>query len=334
MQNLPQPKNKVGLTAALINEQKSARALLELPQIENAWIANYEKVTGRQDGELRFNAEKILFLKRLEEDRNLKEADKFSLYVAFSELAISGGTLRDGICYIVAFGKKAQFLPGWKFRLEQISELDSVVHCQQAQVVYDCDQFQYEKGMRTVIKKHSPGTRAPGSKITHVYLVVEFKSGPEVYIMDAIDVIKIRNRYSKSWKAWVADCAKVGQDPEQDKNISVEKSGQNGNWTQVIEPPMWVKDEAEAYKKTVIHRAWKAIPGKLKKAKDRIIDERLKAAGRDVEINADDLIIDENDTAENDSMAAPETKPDTTGAQSAPPASEKKEQVNDIAAGF
>jgi recombinational DNA repair protein RecT len=346
--NVPatQPKNKVALTSQLISSQTSAKAVLELPEIETAWIKNYQLTTGKADGALKFNQEKVLFLKRIEEDNQLKNADKFSLYVAFTELAISGGTLRDGICYVVAFGKKAQFLPGWKFRLEQIDELPAVVHCHQPQAVYDCDEFSYEKGMRTVIHKHIPSAkRTESSKITHVYFVVEFQTGPEVYIMEAIDVLKIRNQYSKSWKSWVADCAKAQQDPEVNKPITVKKSGQNGEYTATVDPSMWIKDEAEAFKKTIIHRAWKAIPGKLKRPKDRLMDERLK--GRvEVDLDPEDLIIpneEENVDTETGEVKPPvqqpEQKPEPKAEQPAPetkpgPADDLKAAAANANAGF
>jgi recombination protein RecT len=259
------------LTRKMIEEAKSTKELLELGPIADNWIRTYQETSGRSDGTLRYNAEKILFLQTVEASKALQKADKFSLYGAFIELAVSGLTLRDGITYIVPYGKKAQFMVGWKGRLEQTTEIPMVVHCHEPQVVYDCDEFSYEKGMRTKIHYHKPGkNRTKDSKITHVYWVIEFKHGAEAYIMEAIDVLNIRDKYSSSWVQYVKDCQ--AQKQPIGTTLKKEMTGPNGNWTLEIEPPMWFSDEAQAFKKTIVHRTWKSLP---KLPKHKWLDESL-----------------------------------------------------------
>lgn len=273
-----QPQNKVALTSNLISSQPSVKALIELPAIEENWIKTYRLVTGREDGAMKFNAEKVLFLKTIAENDTLSKADKFSIYTAFTELAISGGTLRDGICYIVPFKGKAQFMPGWKFRLEQVNELPNVVFCNEPQVVYDCDAFQYEKGERVRIHKHMPGNRTPESRILFVYWVIQFTHGKEVYIMEAADVYKAREK-SQTFKFYERDIkaqgGKIGD--------KVKKNGSNGSYE--MDLPFWVSDEAEAFKKTIVKRVWKNLP---KLPKHKVLEDRIQKAGA-VEVDPEEI---------------------------------------------
>lgn len=245
--------NKTKLSLSLINSAKDAKEMLDLPAIAENWERTYKMITGKPDGELRFNAERVLFLKAVADNKQLQEADKFSLYSAFTELAISGGTLRDGICYIVPMRGKAQFMPGWKYRLEQINELPNVRFCREPICVYQSDAFEYELGEKPKILSHKPNPkRADNEPILFVYWVIEFSHGTEVYIMDRAEVLRIRDQFSQSYKFRKAES-------------------------------MWATNEAEAFKKTIVKRVWKNLP---KLPKHKLVDERLErsaVAGVDAE---------------------------------------------------
>lgn len=265
-----QPKNKVALTAAMINECQNTKALMELPAIQSNWVATYEKTSGKSDGETRFEAEKILFLQAIAGNKAFEKCDKFSIYSSFIELAISGLTLRDGLSYIIPYGGKAAFMPGWRGRLEQINELPNVIHCHEPQVVYDCDDFEYEKGMKTLIHKHQPGQRTEANKPTHVYFVIEFKHGPECYIMDAQDVLNIRNNYSTSYKTYIAECQRAGKQIGETFKKTI--NSQRGTFDIDVEPPMWISDEGQAFKKTIVKRVYGTLP---KLPKQKWLDEKI-----------------------------------------------------------
>lgn len=273
-------ENKVQLTRQLINSQPNVSAILDLAGIEQNWIRTYESISGKKDGESRFNAEKILFLQTISSTKALEKCDKFSVYSSFIELAISGLTLRDGIAYIVPFAGKASFMPGWRGRLEQINEIPTVVHCHEPQVVWDCDQFEYEKGEKVKITKHKPGNRTPDSKITHVYFVIEFSHGAVVYIMDAVDVLHIRDTYSQSYKQYVKDCKRCGKEIGSTWEETRTWNGQSYNVT--IEPPMWVADETQAFKKTIVKRVYGTLP---KLPKQKWLDEKVRPIEEKVDID-------------------------------------------------
>lgn len=289
------PPSKVALTSALIAAQPSAKALFDLPQFAENWALTYSKVSGKgiEEARNRFEAEKVLFLQALSNNTQLADTDRFSQYVAFSELGISGGTLRDGLCYIVPLKGKAQFWPGWKFRLEQINELPNVVHCHEPVVVYDCDDFDFERGMKTIIKKHIPKPRSADNKITYVYFIIEFTHGPDVYIMDAIKCYQIRDQYSSSYKEYL-------------------KKKAANKWESWMELPMWIKDESQAVQKTIVKQTWKYLP---KLPKHKWIDERLKAQGL-IDKEPEDIKAEEGAAENLDNLLVKEEpkQPEATGA--------------------
>lgn len=275
--------SKTALTRAAITSVQSAKEILEIEAVKDNWINTYQKVSGKNDGILRYEAEKILFMQNYQANQKaFDKCDKFSIYASFVELSISGLTLRDGISYIIPYGDKATFLPGWKGRLEQISEMQNVVHVHQPQVVYDCDQFELSKGMSTIINKHIPAIpRTEGAKITGVYMVIQFVHGPVVYWMDAADVLNIRNNYSQSFKQYQKDIADPNVvDGKIKKKYKDQNTGEWKEYDKVIEKPMWVSDEAQAFKKTLVKRVYNDLP---KLPKHKLLDERLNSAAINLE---------------------------------------------------
>lgn len=273
--NVPARVANVKLTKAILMEPSTLSEMLSIPAIEQRWVDTYEKISGKPDGQLRFEAEKVLFTQAIASSKAFDKCDRFTVYASFIELAISGLTLRDGLSYIIPYGDKAQFQPGWKGRLEQINELPNVIHVQEPQVVYDCDHFDYEKGMKTIIHSHKPASPRPAdAKIMHVYLVIQFDHGLEVYMMDREDVEAIRDNYSSSYKAYMkalkSDVNK-GKKPGDKLTIQYKKDGQMKTF-ESEDVPMWVSSEAQAYKKTLVKRTYGSLP---KLPKHKALDDKL-----------------------------------------------------------
>lgn len=274
--------SKTGLTVATMRSLQTAKEIFEIPAVQENWVKTYEKVSGKGDGLLRYEAEKILFMQNYQSNKTaFDKCDKFSLYGSFIELSISGLTLRDGIAYIIPYGDKAVFMPGWKGRLEQIAEMPGVIHVHQPQIVYASDKFTLKKGMQTIIEEHIPKIpRSENDSIIGVYMIVQFAHGPVVYYMDALDVINIRNNYSQSYKQYLKDIS----DPKvKDGKVLKKYKTSEGEWKEYwkeIDTPMWVSDEAQAFKKTLVKRVYNDLP---KLPKHKLIDERLKTIDHDID---------------------------------------------------
>jgi recombinational DNA repair protein RecT len=280
-------QNKLQVTKQMIETAPSPKELISIPAVRDNWISTYEKTSGKNDGAMRFEGEMIMFLQTIAESYALGQCDKFSIYGAWIELAISGLSLRDGLSYIVPYGKKASFMVGWKGRLEQMLEMPQIVHVPEPQVVYDCDIFEYELGEKTKIHKHireGKAERTKDSKITHVYLTIKMSHGSETYIMERLDVLNIRDRFSAGYKSYVADCKANNKQIGETFSITKNKSNNQGTYQQKIEPPMWVTDEAQAFKKTLVKRVYGGLP---KLPKQKYLDSKIKVL--EEKIDADEV---------------------------------------------
>lgn len=254
---MEQKQSLVKLTKKAIEEVRISE-MVDLDPVRNNWVNTYKKTTGREDGELRYENEKVLFIKSIEANTMLQSCDKFSAYQCWMQLCLSGLSLNEGMAHLVPFNGKMVFMPGWKGRMQQLNDIPGVVFVHEPQCVYDCDEFQYELGTNPRVIKHIPGERKADSKITTVYFVIDYVHGPKTMFMEAIEIEKIRNKYSQAYKQYVADKAQA------DESGWVHKKKRSGEpYSYKLEEPAWVSSESEMFKKTIVHRAWKNQPNKL-----------------------------------------------------------------------
>ncbi len=132
--------DKLQLTMSALNQAPDLKALVEMPAVRHNAILNVIKTRGmtQQQAELYYEREKILFLSV----KKLDNCDNFSKYSAWIQLLVSGRTLNDGDSYIMAMGKQAVFMVGWKGRLDMMGEIPEIVNIPPPQVVHDNDEFE------------------------------------------------------------------------------------------------------------------------------------------------------------------------------------------------
>jgi len=297
--------NKLQLTITALNAAKDLKEMFDMEAVKYNAVSNLMKTRGMPESQamMHYEREKVLFHKALAANKNLEKCDKFSIYTAWIELFASGLTLNDGFSYIIPYGKQAQFQIGWKGRLDQMGTIPEIENIPPPQVVYENDEFDYELGDKPHIIKHKPtnGERGP---LAYVYLVIQKTSGKELHLMNRDEVLSIRNRYSKTYNQYIAACEEAKVEPGK----AITKQGQYGPY--VIEPPMWVSDEAEAWKKTLVKRAWKSQPNKT---------ARMRALDLKVERHVDPEDSTGGDhTEEIDYSIVDDTKPQDQHQQSAP----------------
>lgn len=285
--------DKLSLTLATLNAAKDLKEMFELPAVRHNAMMNRIKTLGVSENQaaMHYEREKILFFKALQANKKLEECDRFSIYSCWIELHASGRTLNDGDSYMIPYGKQAQFQIGWKGRLDQMGQIPEIQNIPPPQVVYENDEFDYALGDSPFVK-HKPAKVQTGN-ITHVYLVIQKTTGKEIHVMTRAEVHAIRDRYSKTYTSYIADCVATGTkigDP-------VKKTGQYGPY--VVEPPMWVTAEPEAWKKTLVKRAYKSQANKS--ARMKAIDAKIAGnvdpedgSGGETTHDIDYGIVDEN----------------------------------------
>lgn len=273
----------VRLTKALIDRQPDVRSLMELEPVQNQWVQTYKKISGREDGNLKFEAEKLMFLQAVNTNADLAKCDKFTIYSSFIELAASGLSLRDGMSFIIPYGGKAQWQPGWKGRLEQINQMQQVVHCPEPILIREGDEYKITAGERLNIH-HIPVLGNKG-QILAVYLPLQMEHGTEFIMMNRDEVLSIRDRYSKPYIAYIkALQSDANKGRKEGDKLVIKYKDKQGNWKEFeSDPPMWVTDEGQAFKKTLIKRAYNSLP---KLPSQKYLDDLIAKRER---IDVDDL---------------------------------------------
>lgn len=334
---MSEQSNKLTLTLSALRAPANLAEVFELAPFQNNFINNLVKTSGitPEGAQMKFEREKILFMKAIGANKELEKCERFTVYSAFIELAVSGLSLLDGESYIIPYKGKAQFQPGYKGRVNQMNTLPGIVHVSMPQVVYDVDDFDYELGEYPKIIKHKPKPRTKESLLSFVYLVVEREPIPsnprakDVFLMDRIEVLAIRDRYSQSYKNYVADCTKLNKKIGDSFKKHVEANGGFDVW---VEPPMWVTSEEEAWKKTIVKRAYKWVPKTARmKALDAKIAANVDPETGEVDAQAIDYGIVNDDGTTQEIKSQTQEPAQAGNGSSAPPAEAKTRTKKDKA---
>jgi recombination protein RecT len=153
-----------------------------------------------------------------------------------AQLGLEPGLI--GHCYIIPYGKEAQFIIGYKGMID-LARRSGQIEQIYAHAVYEADHFEYELGLHPKLV-HKPATGRRGA-IQYVYAVAHFKGGG--YQFEVMDMEEIERRRQRS------------------------KAAKNGPW---------VTDFEEMAKKTVIRHMWKYLPISIEIQQQAAVDETVK----------------------------------------------------------
>jgi phage RecT family recombinase len=332
--------NLITLTTSALAAPKDLKGVFELEPFKNNFVRNLVKTSGKTEeaAEMTFEREKILFMKAIQSNKALEKCDRFTIYSAFIELAVSGVSLNEGESYIIPYSSKAQFQIGYKGRVKQMQEIPGFQYVNMPQVVYTSDDFDYELGEEPKVLRHKPAKKkGPDDVIEFVYLVIELSNDRrKTFIMDREQVLNIRDHYSTPYIQYVAEIERQGKKIG-DKVVKRMKGRDGGaDWDLTIEPPMWVTSEEESFKKTIVKRAYKWVP---KTPKLRALDAKI-AGNQDPEdgvqaeeaFNIDYGIQNEDGTTQEIKADAPaKTKPAATKSKATAPAPPVNDAAKDLA---
>ncbi|SDH86617.1 recombination protein RecT, partial [Aneurinibacillus thermoaerophilus] len=198
-----------------------------------------------------------------------------------AQLGLEPGLI--GHCYIIPYGKEAQFIIGYKGMID-LARRSGQIEQIYAHAVYEADHFEYELGLHPKLV-HKPATGRRGA-IQYVYAVAHFKGGG--YQFEVMDMEEIERRRQRS------------------------KAAKNGPW---------VTDFEEMAKKTVIRHMWKYLPISIEiqrlAAQDETVKKDITSEPRSVYadaieaegVTAEDIPVDEP-TSEKKAQTPEEQKTD------------------------
>lgn len=222
-------------------------------------------------------------LTALQNTPKLLECDRGSFLLAILRAA-QLGLEPDGVlgqAYLIPFGGKVQFIPGYKGLIDlarRSGEVSSII----AKEVYSGDEFKVDFSQEIPFT-HRPKLEGDRGRITHFWALARFKDGGFHWdYMNVADVEAIRDLSSGY--------------------IMAKKFAKNG----VINSP-WVAHFIEMGKKTVIRRIAKYLPMSVQRAATMV---DLTDAGKQFSTNDFGDIVIEGDVVDEmpENTAAPETK--------------------------
>jgi recombination protein RecT len=150
-----------------------------------------------------------VFLTSITISPKLAECNPYSLLMAVKE-ASQLGLPTDGVLghgYILPYGEKAKFIPGYR-GLMDLARRSGQVDWIQSRVVYEGDEFEYEYGLEPFLKhKECPRQDGEEPEMVAVYAAAKLISGEKVFeVMYREDIEKIRRRSPAGKKGpWVTD---------------------------------------------------------------------------------------------------------------------------------
>jgi len=270
------------LTSQMLNSCKDPSEIVDLPAVEQRWINTYEMTTGKKDGDLKFHAEKLLFLQTITESPQLAKCTPMSIYSSFILLAVSGLSLKDGQSYLIPFKGKAVWMPGWKGRLEQISQIKGVDYLAEPICVFDGEEFEHEIVNGEIqILRHKPLLNTVGKQILAVYATLRMINGTSrIFMMKREEVLSIRDHYSKSYNDYMSVTPN-----KEGKRI---KAGKYGDYE--VESPMWVTDETQAFKKTLVKRIYNTLAKEGGTGRSSYVDDQInEMTGETADVDPEDF---------------------------------------------
>lgn len=135
--------------------------------------------------------------------------------------------------------------------LAELAYRSGLVSFVDVDVVYEGDEFTFEKGLNPVLRHVPTGQTSDSAKITHAYIVVGLKSGERVFkVMTRADVERIKARSpsvkSGSRSPWDTDYAEMARKTvakngfkyvpksiEVARAIALDNAQESGDWTNV-----------------------------------------------------------------------------------------------------
>jgi phage RecT family recombinase len=213
-------------------EEKKVNALTKLNQeieaapnvrgvillAQDRFKKNYELVTGKKDGDQRFQSELLNYLEIVNDNPKLQSVEKFSHFAAVMKAATTGLSFAsDGHLYPVPMGGKVKVQIGAHGKKEMLRMMSGVKFVNEAVVVMKGDHFVQDKLSGKVLEHKGTkdsSTRNSLDDVFGVYTRIEWKDGRITDTFVSHDEIAKAKSKSKNlgpnsvWEEWPLEMAK------------------------------------------------------------------------------------------------------------------------------
>jgi len=133
-------------------QARSVKEALQVGFVRERFIKNYESITGRKDGDNRFQAEVFHYLELIQENDKLKNADRFSHFAAIVKAGTTGLSFgKEGQLYPILYGNIVKVQIGAHGKRELLRRMPNVKHIGEGQVVLKGDEFKHDKANNKIL---------------------------------------------------------------------------------------------------------------------------------------------------------------------------------------
>lgn len=207
--------NKLQVVQKELAAASSVKEMLGIPIVQDRFITNYEKTTGKKDGPQRFQQEVLNFLEIANENKAIMKCDRFSIFAAIVKAGTTGLSFRDGHLYPIPYGQILKTSIGAHGKREMLMRMPTIEFVSEAQVVMKGDKFVYDKA-NSIVMEHPVdmmGKKIPLNmeNIMGSYFRIEFTSGRVIdVLMTQDDLMKARGaaKTKQVWDAWPGEMSK------------------------------------------------------------------------------------------------------------------------------
>jgi len=143
-------------------QARSVKEALQVDFVRERFIKNYESITGRKDGDNRFQAEVFHYLELINENEKLKDADRFSHFAALVKAGTTGLSFgKEGQLYPILYGNIVKVQIGAHGKRELLRRMPNVKHIGEGQVVMKGDEFKHDKANNKILVHVTADKEAP-----------------------------------------------------------------------------------------------------------------------------------------------------------------------------
>jgi recombinational DNA repair protein RecT len=199
-----------------IEAAPNVRSVILLAQ--DRFKKNYELVTGKKDGDQRFQSELLNYLEIVNDKPELQKVEKFSHFAAVMKAATTGLSFAsDGHLYPIPIGGKVKVTIGAHGKKEMLRMMKGVKFVNEAVIVMKGDHFLMDKLSGKVLEHRSTdrsSTRNNLDDVFGVYTRIEWADGRVTDTFVGHDELVKAKSKSKNkgpgstWEEWPLEMAK------------------------------------------------------------------------------------------------------------------------------
>lgn len=199
--------NKLAVIKEQLDGAASVKDMVHLPFVQERFVMNYEKTTGKKDGDQRFQQETFNFLEIANTNPAIMKCDRFSIFAAIVKSGTTGLSFRDGHLYPIPYGKTLKTTIGAHGKRELLMRMATIKFVSEAQLVVKGEAFVYDKMNSKVISHSGSLEKTPALTMENIlgaYFRIEFMDGKIIDILMTQEDLKGAMKAAKTQSIWIA----------------------------------------------------------------------------------------------------------------------------------